>query len=88
MSEHDYDLYRRHIPPEIIGYISSDDAHGFGMVPVELGKQDFVVAISDEHSDVDWHVGMLRFMLKRPDVAVVRVSREALQFALARYYPR
>ncbi len=84
MSNREYDLYRHQIPAEIIAYMPSEWARYFGVVPIELGTQDFIVAMADEHPN---NVDLVRFLLNRPDVDVVQVSAEALRFALDRYYP-
>ena len=83
MSEHDYLLYSYSIPPEVIACVGPDWAHGLRVVPVEFGRTGFVVAMADASPDI----GLLCFLLNRPDVEVVRVSQDALKYALDRYYP-
>jgi cadmium resistance protein CadD (predicted permease) len=84
MDEHGVDFYRREIPAEIIGYIPPKWARHLGMIPIELGTQNFIVATTDAHPN---NIDMVRFLLNRPDIEIVQVSPEALQFALDRYYP-
>jgi type IV pilus assembly protein PilB len=84
MSKEPMDLYRRNIPPEVIALIPGSVAKENLLVPVKLVSDRLVVALVDPgRANV---LAKLRFILNRP-VHGAEVTREAMDFALLRYYP-
>lgn len=83
MSEGSFDLYRRKIPPEIIGLIPDSIARESLAIALGLVDGYLVVALADP--DDRETVRKLEFILGR-QVRIVQASRHALQYAITRYY--
>lgn len=80
----EFDLYRTPIPAHVIRQLPGGVAWECGAIPIDDGR-DLVVALADaEDREM---LEKLRFILAR-EITVVRASREAIAFALAKYYPR
>jgi type IV pilus assembly protein PilB len=79
-----FDLYRTNIPPEVIAQLPESVARENRVVPVRANDFELVVAMEDP--DDRETLAKLRFFLNR-EVAAVFATREAIQFAIEKYYP-
>lgn len=71
------------IPPDVIKQISAADARRFKVIPVALGENELVVAVSDP-LDIDT-IDSLGFLLQR-ELELVCTSPEKIREALIKYY--
>jgi len=84
MDLHGFDLYRDKIPPEIIREVPFSVAREARVIPIKMNGSALLAAISDV--DDRETIAMLRFVVAR-EIEVGYASREAIEFALAKYYP-
>jgi hypothetical protein len=83
MSNLDVDLYRTNIPPEIIAIVPESVVRESFVIPVR--QDDELVVASSDPEDRETRA-KLEFILNRP-VTLVFATREAIRFAMAKYYP-
>jgi type IV pilus assembly protein PilB len=84
MSELPFDLYRTNIPPEIIALLPESVARECCVVPVR--SNDFELVVVMEELEDHETLAKLRFVLNR-EVTHVFATREAIRFAIEKYYP-
>ena len=77
------DLSTTLIPPDVIAQIRAEDARRFKVIPVSLGDNGLVVAVSDP-LDIDT-IDSLGFLLQR-EIELVCSSPEKIRQALIKYY--
>jgi type IV pilus assembly protein PilB len=77
------DLSTKVIPPEVISLIRGEDARRFRVVPVGLGENGLIVAVSDP-LDIDT-IDSLSFLLQR-EIELVCASPDKIRQALIKYY--
>lgn len=84
MREVPFDLYRTNIPPDVIAQLPESVARESRVVPVRANGFELVVAMVDLEDRET--LAKLRFILNR-EVASVFATREAIRFAIEKYYP-
>ena len=83
MSESGFDLYRTNIPPEIIAMMPESVARENCVVAV---RQDYQLVVASADREDRETLDKLQFIFNRP-VTTVFATREAIQFAIEKYYP-